>query len=282
MQQYRPGKFSVLPPIIKNLLIINGLLFVATIVLSSSYAIDLIDILGLHYFGAEEFEPYQVITYMFMHGDVGHIFFNMFALWMFGNVLENFWGSRRFLFYYLATGVGAALTHYLVFYFQISPALDLINEFIQNPDFNALQSLVANHRFAVHQNAGEIWNSFVEFQRHWEVLQIHPNNRESLEYAQLFMVEYKDYFLNLPTVIGASGAVFGILLAFGMMFPNTRIYVYFLFPVKAKYFVIIYGALELIYGISGTSSNIAHFAHLGGMVFGFLLILFWKNKRKKF
>jgi len=119
----------VLPPVVKNLLIINALFFLATIAFQKVYNIDLADYLGLHYFGAEKFSPYQFITYMFMHGNFSHILFNMFALWMFGNVLENYWGPKRFLIYFIVTGIGAALVHYIVFYFEISPVLSAINDF---------------------------------------------------------------------------------------------------------------------------------------------------------
>nr|MBC8343833.1 rhomboid family intramembrane serine protease [Bacteroidota bacterium] len=126
MTQYTPGRFQILPPIVKNLLIINVIFFVATF-LAQRFNLDLNDKLGLHYFGSQKFQPFQIITYMFMHGGFGHIFFNMFALWMFGYAIENYMGPKRFLIYYLTTGIGAAILHYGVFYLEIRPLLDPIN-----------------------------------------------------------------------------------------------------------------------------------------------------------
>ncbi len=243
--QYRPQKFQVLPPVVKNLLIINILMYIITLVIGDKLGVDLVDLLGLHYFTSELFKPHQLVTYMFMHGGFDHVFFNMFALWMFGNMLENIWGSKRFLIYYLITGVGAGLiqlgVNYLTLqslYEQISPVL---LEEVKNNGLNFLQT----------------GRNFID-----------PIA------AQVNMIT------NISTV-GASGSVFGVLLAFGMLFPNTQILIYFLFPIKAKYFVILYGAMELFLGIANNpGDNVAHFAHLGGMLFGFILIKYWnKNKR---
>lgn len=225
-QQYRPNSFSVLPPVVKNLLIINGLFFLATLSFQTLGS-DLTDTLGLHFPLADTFRPYQLITYMFMHGSFMHLFFNMFALWMFGNTLENVWGPKRFLIYYLITGIGAAVCHYAVVYYEMQPALNYIS-----------------------QNA--------------------------LDYPELEALKQEVY--NAPVVVGASGSVFGILLAFGMMFPNTLLYIYFAIPIKAKWFVVLYGAMELFSGLRGApGDNVAHFAHLGGMLFGFILIKYWKR-----
>jgi len=221
-EQYSPTGFKVLPTIVKNLLIINVLMFLATFTFER-FHIDLTDILGLHFFKASDFRIYQLITYMFMHANFGHLFFNMFALWMFGNTLENIWGSKRFLLFYMVCGIGAGLCQELVQYIQYANTL-------------------ANYDTV---NTGR---------------QIIP------------MAEY----LNMMTTVGASGAIYGLLLAFGMMFPDSRIYLYFLFPIKAKWFVIGYAAIELVMGLGG-ADNVAHFAHLGGMLFGLLLILYWRK-----
>ncbi|MCM1042237.1 MAG: rhomboid family intramembrane serine protease [Bacteroides sp.] len=214
---YRIQGFSFLPPVVKNLLILNVLFYLADISLATR-GIDLSRWLGLHYFTAQNFYPFQFLTYMFMHGNFSHLFFNMFALWMFGYALENYWGSKRFLLYYLVTGIGAGL----------------------------IQSGV----------------------QAWELVPLMQ------KYDPFSVQQYVD---NIVTV-GASGAVFGILLAFGMCFPNVPIYLYFFIPIRAKWFVIIYGAIELFAGIGGTADGVAHFAHLGGMIFGFLLILYWKKR----
>jgi len=242
MQQFRPGGFNVLPTVVKNLLIINGLFFLATLALQSM-GIDLIKNLALYYPASRQFGIWQLVSYMFLHGGFTHILFNMFALWMFGNVLENVWGPKKFLNYYLITGIGAGLTHLLVVYIRL-----VTSGYELTPD-------------------------------QWET--IYRNGFQVLETGRNYAdpaMGYYNLLINTPT-IGASGAVFGILLAFGMMFPNSLIYIYFAIPMKAKYFVILYGAIELISGISGRSGdNVAHFAHLGGMIFGYFVILYWKKK----
>ncbi len=275
MDQFRPGGFRILPPVVKNLLIINGLFFLATVALDSSFGINLIEILGLHYFAAEKFEPYQFITYMFMHGGLMHIFFNMFALWMFGNALENVWGPKRFLIYYFVTGIGAAIVHYVVFYFQISPVLHAINSFLDNPSNEAVTRFFSSDNLVIGSN--EIRDMVNNFTREYNSI-VDTNPHKALQLSIDFMTNYREAFLNAPVVVGASGAVFGILLAFGMMFPNALIYLYFAIPIKAKYFVILYGAIELFSGIYNTGSNVAHFAHLGGMLFGYLLLMYWKRR----
>lgn len=277
---YRPMGFGVLPPVVKNLLILNGLFFLATIAFQNALGIDLTDYLGLRYFGAEKFAPYQFITYMFMHGGFMHIFFNMFALWMFGYSLENYWGSKRFLVYYLVTGIGAAIVHYITIYFTLQPSLALINQFLSNPGIDTLNNLINNHRFLINMYSGEIWYAFSSFQNDVNLLSRNPENYGALQNAIEFIADYKVYYLNLPNVVGASGAVFGLLLAFGMIFPNAIIYLYFAIPIKAKWFVILYGLVELYLGFSRTSSNVAHFAHLGGMIFGYFLIMFWRYRDK--
>jgi len=241
MQQFRPGGFTMLPLVVKNLLIINALFFLGTMALQSM-GIDVTKHLALFYPESKLFRPWQLVSYMFMHGGFTHILFNMFALWMFGNVLENVWGPKRFLNYFLITGIGAGLVHALVGFIRLNTMdVDLppnIYAQVYNDGYNILKS-------------GQNW--------------IDARGAVNL-------------ILNVPTV-GASGAVFGILLAFGMMFPNSLIYIYFAIPIKAKYFVILYGALELFSGISNRAGdNVAHFAHLGGMIFGYFVIMYWKKK----
>ncbi len=242
-QQIRPGGFSIIPPVVKNLLIINGLFFLATIA-AQSYGIDLTEMLGLHIPQSDYFKPHQLVTYIFMHGGFNHILFNMFALWMFGSSLENYWGGKRFLIYYMITGLGAGFIHLGVQEWQL---------------FSVMGQLTADQIELV-QSEGAA------------ALQIGQN------YTDVLMAKY-NLLLNIPTV-GASGAVFGLLLAFGMMFPNSQIYLYFLFPIKAKYFVILYGLFELYSGISNNpGDNVTHFAHLGGMIFGYILIKYWQKNQ---
>ena len=219
---------NTIPTVTKNLLIINVLMFLGTIV-AQSCGIDLAQYLGLHFFLAEDFNAAQLITYMFMHAGFAHIFFNMFAVWMFGRILEQVWGPKRFLFYYLVCGIGAGIIQEVVQYIHYETVL------------SAYDSV----------NTGM---------------------------AIIPMEEY----LNMMTTVGASGAVYAILLAFGMLFPNQQMFIFPLpVPIKAKYFVIGYGLIELFLGIrssSGGGDNIAHFAHLGGMLFGLILILYWRKK----
>ena len=213
-----------------------------------------------------------------MHGDFGHIIFNMFALWMFGYVLENVWGPKRFLIYYLITGIGAALIHYLVFYLvDARPVISALNTFLANPSNDALK-LILDDPNIFKPVSKEVVSHYQAFAGSYNNL-IYSNPNLALQEGINFVSQYKIDFLNAPNVIGASGAVFGILLAFGMMFPNSVIYLYFAIPIKAKYFVMLYGALELYMGFSGAQSNVAHFAHLGGMIFGFFLIKYWKRKK---
>ena len=276
-EQFRPRGFTLLPIVVKNLLIINGLFFFAQLAVRKMTGVSLEDHLGLHYFAAQDFRPWQFITYMFLHGDLGHLFFNMLALWMFGYALENIWGPRRFLVYFFVTGIGAALVHYLVVFIEINPTIQVLNGLIDSPTSAGMLNFISQHQATM----GEAINDQTTLSQVNQAIQaigINPDDRQALAVMSNFMVDFKEFFLNQPNVIGASGAVFGILLAFGMLFPNTLIFIYFLFPIKAKYFVILYGAMELFYGISGAASNIAHFAHLGGMIFGFFLIRYWKTQ----
>ncbi|MDD4085685.1 MAG: rhomboid family intramembrane serine protease [Bacteroidales bacterium] len=279
MTQFQPTGFKVLPTVVKNLLIINGLFFLATISFGDVFNVDLTKILGLHYLTASDFKPYQFVTYMFMHGGFAHILFNMFALWMFGNTLENVWGPRRFLIYYMVTGIGAGMVYLIWISFQISPVINEINTFLETRDLVALGQFTSEHTFRLNEFSGAIWQQFQGFEQSLRILSANPENTQAMQTAISFMTDYKEFYLNQHVVVGASGAVFGILLAFGMMFPNAVIYLYFAIPIKAKYFVIIYGAFELFEGVMNRpGSNIAHFAHLGGMLFGYLLIMYWKKK----
>ena len=283
--QFRPaGGFKLLPPVIKNLLIINVLAFLGYITMLQVMHVDFNDIFGMHYMGSEKFKPYQIITYMFMHGGWSHLLFNMFALWMFGKTLENYWGSKRFLIYYFITGFGAALTHYAIVYFEIMPVVSAIDNFIANPSIADFKMFMESSNFQV--VSYDIQNSYTHFLKTYNDLVV-DNPNKALQQAIYFMNDYRVDYLNAPVIVGASGAVFGLLLAFGMTWPNSVIYLYFAIPIKTKYFVIIYGALELYSGLSsGQGDNVAHFAHLGGMLFGIILILLWRktsgNKFRQF
>lgn len=221
--------FRQIPPITKNLLIINVLAYLAAVVMKGS-GIDFNEIFGLHFFMADNFHLYQLVTYMFMHGGVTHLFFNMFALWMFGCVIEQTWGSRRFLWYILACGVGAGL-------FQEAA------QFVQY----AVEGLAAFNMV----NVGGI---------------IIPTSE----------------YLNMWVTVGFSGAVYGILLGFGMTYPEERIFIFPLpVPIKGKWFVMLYAAIELFSALSTSSDGVAHIAHLGGMAVGYIIIRHWRQQYER-
>lgn len=218
--------FSSIPPVTKNLIIINFLMWLATFVLGNRFDIDLPQYLGLHYITSPDFNVAQFFTYMFMHdpNSLAHVFFNMFSVFIFGRTLELVWGSKRFLFYFITTGIGAGFIQEFVWFLSMAGETSMV-----------------------------------------------------VEANGVFKIVPTEFLLN---TIGASGAVFGILLAFGMLFPNAEMFLMFIpIPIKAKYFVALYGIVELWLGVASyTNDNVAHFAHLGGMLFGLILILYWKKK----
>lgn len=231
-----------IPPVTKNLLIINILIWaVMTLLPKVGSALD--SQLALYYIESPAFKPFQLLTYMFLHSGFTHLFFNMFALWMFGSVIERALGSKRFLIYYLSCGFGAALIQEGVYAIMVAKYHNVFTpEEFSYIVSRGLQYLQSGQNY-VDPSAGTL-NALV----------------------------------NAPTV-GASGAIYGILLAFGMLFPNQPIYLMFIpIPIKAKWMVLGYGAIELLFGISGTASNVAHWAHLGGMLFGVFMILYWKKR----
>ena len=265
--------FENIPPVVKNLIIINALLLLVTWVMRTSFGVDLNRILGLFYFGSSLFRPHQIVTHMFMHGGITHLFFNMFALFMFGRILEQVWGSKRFLIYYMVTGLGAALLHTFVIHLQISGIEESATAMLNTLSPETFAAFVTKHfpdyYGTIYDNMLGAWFS-------------NPNGQMFMNQAQEYTRQLIEAKMNIPTV-GASGAVFGVLLAFGMYFPNTQLMLIFPpIPIKAKYFVMGYGAIELWLAITQPGSNIAHFAHLGGMLFGFILIKYWAHRRDKF
>ena len=228
-------------PVTKHLLVINIIMWLATLVCEQTGIIDLNRWLGLHFWKGSEFSVLQLFTYMFMHDNNSflHIFCNMFTLFMFGSLLERVMGSKRYLFYYISCGLGAALVQELVWQFSWQ---SILAGSVTGPAAGSVADIIK----AINEgHAAFTLNDF---------------------YNQLL-------------TIGASGAVFGILLAFGMIFPNVPLYIIpFPFPIKAKWLVLGYGVLELFLGISHTMNGVAHFAHLGGMLAGIVMILYWKRK----
>lgn len=239
---YRNGGsfFSVIPPVTKNLIIINFIIWLAMMLFPAKIGDVVMHYCGLHYFEASDFNLAQVFTYMFVHSTDGiaHLFFNMFTLFMFGITLERVLGGKRYLFFYLSCGIGAAIVQEVVWYFC------------------------------------------------WESIFVKPIanlNGISLSAAKEAIQEavvmgYDLPFLNSLVTVGASGAIYGVLLAFGMIFPNRPLYLMFIpVPIKAKWMVIGYGLIELALGLASARDGVAHFAHLGGMIFGFLILWYWKR-----
>ena len=274
MQQFRPSRFDVLPFIVKNLLIINGLMFLASWVAENQFHVDLSRWLGLHYFTSPYFMPHQLISHMFMHGNFMHILSNMFALWMFGSMIENYWGPKRFLTFYLVCGLGGALLHWGVTGWEVYQIQQDVNGFMSSPTPTAFISLFERNQSLLYN--GDLVDRANFLLNDWRST---PTSTVYVFKAKELAQELVLQKANIP-VVGASGAVFGVLLAFGMMFPNTYLYLYLMIPVKAKYFVFFYGLFELYAGVTGTQSGVAHFAHLGGMLFGFILIKYWNRKRR--
>lgn len=238
MNEYRPGGFQILPPVIKNLIIINVIVFAATYVLAKTNIVDLNHFFALYYWKSPFFKIWQPITNMFMHGNAGHLLSNMFSLWLFGYVLENIMGANRFLLFYFICGLGGDLCYSLAFHFE--------------------------HLADIH-----FYNSLGPALQHQLTEQIVITGWGEPRIFPMFI-----------SAMGASGATMGILFAFGYLFPEVEIFLFF-FPIKAKILVAIYAIGELVAGLrNAPMDNVAHFAHIGGMLFAFLLLRYWKKNRR--
>lgn len=235
--------YRSLPPVTKNLLIINIIIWAFTALAGGRASFALENFGGLHYFSSPLFNPLQLFTYMFIHANFTHLFFNMFALFMFGGILERTLGSKRFLLYYISCGLGAGLIQEGVYAIMIS---------------NYAQKLSGEELDYIYRHGADII-------------------KQGMNYTYPLAANF-NLLLNNATV-GASGAIFGILLAFGWLFPNMPLYLMFIpVPIKAKWMVAGYAVLELLLGISNRAGdNVAHFAHLGGMLIGILIMLYWKR-----
>lgn len=267
MKSYRAPLFGNLPPAIKMILVANIAVYLLDVAFGSRF--NLTDTFALHAPQSDLFRPMQLVTYMFLHGSVTHIFFNMFAFVMFGRVLETVWGSKRFMLYYFVTGVGAALIQMLVTYIPLDHLHQQIVAFRNTPDPDTLTLIVREHLSHPRSWVNDLVMAFGE----------HPNDPQLMQAAYNLVDQIYKLNVDVPTV-GASGAVFGVLLAFGKMFPNVELMLLFPpIPIKAKFMVIAYGLIELFACVMPQASdNVAHFAHLGGMLFGFFLIRYWNKK----
>lgn len=243
--------------------------------------VDPFNLFALHHYRSEHFRIYQYFTYMFLHAPgFLHIGLNMFILWMFGSSLEYVWSSKKFLFYYFFTGLGAAFLHLAVSTYEIKSLESTIQQYAASPSYSEFDSIVEEEIGEIPPNAEvpyPVLRRIPKLEQKWRQDKDNPVYRErSVE----LLYAYLDTYIDRPSV-GASGAVFGILIAFGMLFPNVLVFIYFLFPMKAKYFVLLLGLLELYFGVFGAQTQIANFAHIGGMVFGFILLKIWGEKPRK-
>ncbi len=273
MREFRPTRFEILPTIIKNLIIINALMFLAQNTFAgptSSFSVE--DYFALHAWQSSLFRPWQMITHMFLHGDFGHILGNMFALWMFGSILENVWGPKRFLLFYILCGVGASVIHLLILSYEFVPmAADLMQlsqmSVSGSPAFNdAVMAYAKAHNIQLSRILSENNVSLATPGIRTEIMEL--------------LTTYYNKTINTAT-LGASGAVFGILMAFVYLFPNTYIYIYFLFPIKAKWLGLLYFSYELFFAVRNTAGdNVARWAHVGGAIVGFVLVYLWSRKER--
>lgn len=247
MANFFNRSFSSLPPVTKNIIIINALIWLVEAIAPQFGANGIIRHCGLHFIGASHFNPAQVITYMFVHDQhtFFHVLFNMLTLFFFGPALERIWGTKRFLFYYMVCGVGAALIQEGVW------ALAWKQEYIDG----------------------------IAAINHITKSEAHLLVEKYLSAGDAGIISAMDAFKNQMVTVGASGAIFGLLLGFAFLFPNLPMYIFFIpIPIKAKYMVIGYAILEFFFGTMGRVDNVAHWAHLGGMLFGLILLLVWRKK----
>lgn len=261
-----------LTPVVKILLLINIGIFSLQFV-----GLDIVSLLGLRYPASGAFLPHQFLTYMFTQADPMHLFSNMFGLFMFGPMLERFWGGQRFLIFYLVTGFGASLLYTGINAYQLHQLQQGTEAYLQDPTSSHL--LRYFREFA--PEGLQVYDQFLDtFEDNASDPTLVKNSITIVK--AVYTVLYKEIVDN--PMVGASGAIFGILMAFGLLFPNTELFLLFVpFPIKAKYFVAMYGLYEFFAGIRRVpGDNVAHFAHLGGMLFAFILIQYWGSKRDKF
>lgn len=280
MAQFKIG-LPGLTPVVKNIIIINIAVFLAQLLFQQTN-IPFDELFALHYWRSTSFRWWQPLTHMFMHGGFIHILFNMFALYMFGNIIENYLGSQRFLIFYLICGLGAALCQQLFYASQMEPAYKAFQMYQANPTLDQFDIFVRT-RIPLDKTG---WGNYLYALRQ-EWLQ----NPSSGNYTNMSISAIHKYFygglspngiysLGIfdESMLGASGAIMGVLFAFGYVFPNVMVFIFGMIPIKAKYTILLYAAFDLFGGIQNTD-DIAHFAHLGGMLFGFIMLSIWNKKR---
>lgn len=256
----------MLTPVVRTILILNVLVFLIP-------GRSIIQQFGLHSFLSEQFNPIQLITHMFIHAGIGHIFSNMIGLLVFGPMLERTWGPQRFTFFYFFCGIGAAVLFSGINYYEIQGVYEAVRDYRLNPTPDSFLAFITQHAGSYYDGLESFINTF----------ESQPTNQTAISSSVRFINSIYNNQVNEP-LVGASGAIFGVIMGFGLLFPNTQLFLLFPpIPVKAKYLVIFYGAYELYAGIQRSQGdNVAHFAHIGGMVFAFILIRYWGTQRKNF
>lgn len=251
-------------PVVRALLVLNLVVFVL-----DKFIFDLTPLFGLRYVLSNNFHLFQFFTYMFLHADFGHVFFNMFALFMFGPMLEHFWGPKKFLVFYIITGIGAGFIYSLITFYQMYDLQGAISAYAANPSPDAFTIFINKYANGIYHLNYKFINAFAE----------NPTDPQFIKESLSFTADLFARKSNVP-LIGASGAVFGILMAFGMTFPHTELFIFPLpVPIKAWVYVTVYGIIELYSGVHATEGdNVAHFAHVGGMIFAYVMIRMWRKK----
>ncbi|MFN6944575.1 MAG: rhomboid family intramembrane serine protease [Cytophagaceae bacterium] len=262
--------FNNLTPIVKNLLLINiGVFVVVSMLLGLESAVDTF---GLRYINSREFQPWQFITHMFMHGGWPHLFSNMIGLFFFGPMLERAFGPQKFLIYYFVCGLGAAFIYMGFVWYELRELNNAVELYLLNPDPASFSSFMNEYgRGIIRRDV--LFNILDDFREN-------PDNPMIIRQTKEMATAIYNHRIDIP-MVGASGAIFGILMGFALLFPNTELFLlFFPFPIKAKYMVLFYGLYTLYAGIQRTpGDNVAHFAHLGGMIFAFILIRYWRYSR---
>lgn len=254
-------------PIVKRLLILNITVFLV----QSSLRIDLIDVLGLRCVLSTYFKPYQFFTHLVVHTSLGHLFSNMFALLIFGPTLEYTLNARKFTFLYIMTGLGAAALYASIQYFEVKNLAHLYHTYLIQPNPKNFVSYLKEFPLNIYETLYSFIAAFRE----------QPDNVAYITESKEIIGQLYSLKVDMPTA-GASGSIFGIFTAFAMLFPNVELFLFFIpLPIKAKYVIAIYGMYELYAGIlANPADNVAHFAHLGGILFAYLFIRWWKKGRK--
>jgi len=262
-------------PVVRNLIIANVAVYFLLQIASPQTTEVLFQMLALHYPASTAFYPWQFATYMFVHSlnDFGHIFGNMFGLLIFGPLLEEFWGAKRFFVYYILCGIGAGMMYTGYQYYEMHGINKAASAYIQDPS-------PANLSYYFHEYDPNNYSNLLSY---IDTFRDNPENESLIEQGREYIVESYNNKINTP-MVGASGALFGILIAFALLFPNTELIFFPLFiPIKAKYVVAVYGIIEY-YSLlkSSPGDHVAHFAHIGGMLVGFVIVKYWQYKRNRF